>query len=256
MSESYCKTPFSCTRDGLRIAGEFYTPANGTAPYPTVILSHGFRDDMDGTRPVAVGLAEHGIAVCIFDFIGGGWNSKSDGDMQHMSVLTEAADLETVLLEVQKRPEADKARLFLMGESQGGFVSTYAAARHPEVRGLIAFYPAYVLQEDARRRVSAPGYKPGSGEIMGVRLGEIYDTDALSFDIYDIMRTYEKPVLLLHGTADGIVPLAWSERAAKTFPHARLITIPGAGHGFAGEEERIAVEATAAFIREQEMADK
>ena len=254
MSETYCKTPFSCTRDGLRIAGEFYTPANGTAPFPTVILSHGFRDSMDGTRPVAIGLAEHGIAVCIFDFIGGGWNSKSDGDMQHMSVLTEAADLETVLREVQKRPEVDTAHLFLMGESQGGFVSTYVAACHPEVCALIAFYPAYVLQEDARRRVSAPGYKPGYSEIMGVRLGEIYDTDALTFDIYEMMQSYEQPVLLIHGTADSIVPPAWSERAARTFPRAKLLTIPGAGHGFVGEQERTAVEAAAAFIREQEMA--
>ena len=253
MAENDCKTPLLCTRDGLRIVGEFYTPAIGDPPFPTVILSHGFRDDMDGTRSVATGLAAQGIAVCIFDFIGGGWNIKSDGDMQHMSVLTEAADLEAVLGEVRKRPEVDANRLVLMGESQGGFVSTYVAAHHPEICALIAFYPAYILQEDARRRVSAPGYKPGHSEIMGVRLGEIYDTDALAFDIYDLMQGYEKPVLLIHGTADSIVPLSYSERAVRTFPNARLLTIPGAEHGFVGEEERTAVEASAAFIREQEM---
>ncbi|MBQ8078446.1 MAG: alpha/beta fold hydrolase [Oscillospiraceae bacterium] len=237
------------TRDGIPITGEWYTPAHGTAPYPAVILSHGFADCMDGTRAFARGLAQAGFAACIFDFIGGSLQSRSGGSMQDMSVLTEAADLDAVIRGVLEIPEADPDRLFLLGASQGGFVSTYAAARHPEVRGLVLLFPAYVLQEDARKRVSAPGYVPGECRIMGQPVGAVYDRDALSFDIFDSIRAFDRPVLLLHGTADTVVPISWSERASDTFPDARLVVIPDAGHGFTGADERTALDAVTEFLR-------
>lgn len=40
------------------------------------------------------------------------------------------------------------------------------------------------------------------------------------------------PALVLHGTADKLVPVAWGEELAQTLPHARLITYDGAGHNF------------------------
>ena len=192
---------------------------------------------MEGTRQLARLLAGYGLAVCIFDFIGGSECSRSGGDMTEMSVLTEAADLMAVLDAVAARPGIDRSRLLLMGESQGGFVATYTAMQRPEVCGLIALYPAYVLQEDARRRAAAPGYRPGAQQIMGHTVGACYDRDALSFDIYERMEDYRRPVLLLHGTADPIVPLSVSQRAAALLPEATLLTIPGAGHGFTPPEE-------------------
>ena len=38
------------------------------------------------------------------------------------------------------------------------------------------------------------------------------------------------PQRLLHGTADGVVPLEMSERFARASKNATLIKLPGAGH--------------------------
>jgi 3-oxoadipate enol-lactonase len=38
------------------------------------------------------------------------------------------------------------------------------------------------------------------------------------------------PVLVVHGTADRVVPAANAHQVARRFPQARLVLIPGAGH--------------------------
>ncbi|MBR1744359.1 MAG: alpha/beta hydrolase, partial [Lachnospiraceae bacterium] len=220
------------SRNGKRIYGELYLP-EGTGSFPVVIIGHGFGGSIADTRNYAQVFAGQGIASFAFDFIGGGPDSKSDGCMKEMSVLTEAADMEVILEEISKRPEIDEKNVFLMGLSQGGFVASYTAAKHPEkVRGLIAEYPAYVLQDDTHRRVPDPQEIPDTFSVMGYEIGKIYHEDAMSFDIYSVLPEFKRNVLLLHGTADEIVPVSYSERAALCFPSAKLVKIPGAGHGF------------------------
>ena len=243
-------------RDSKRIYGRLYLPAGlsetGVKP-PAVILSHGFNGDISGIGSFAGEFAGAGCIAYAYEFIGGGLNVQSDGKTTEMSVLTEAEDLKCVMDGIAALPEVDPDNLFLMGESQGGFVSTYAAAEYPEkVRGLIALFPAYVLQDDARARVRRNHSIPDIEEVMGVPLGRIYTEDAGSFDIYDRMPAYKSPVLLIHGTADTLVPMRYSERAAEVFPHAVLIKIPGAGHGFVGREREQAMEEMLRFIRENE----
>ena len=57
------------------------------------------------------------------------------------------------------------------------------------------------------------------------------------------------PVLLFHGTEDAVVPLSYSERAAKTYPNAELVIYAGEGHGFSPPTMRDAEERLLAFIR-------
>ena len=227
-------------RDGKKIYGELYVP-ECDQPMPLVILSHGYGENHTNVAGYAQGFAKCGISACIFDFAGGSNNSKSDGDTTEMSVLTEAADLETILDELRSDPRFDRDKIFLFGQSQGGFVSTYVAGKRPDaVAGLIALYPAYVIGDDTRKRVPDPDNIPETMDVMGMTLGSIYNRDALSFDIYDQMRKYDKRVLIFHGTKDSLVPISYSERAEKTFPDAKLIKIEGADHGFsAGDAEKV-----------------
>lgn len=78
----------------------------------------------DTVRHYAAFLAEMGYAAYCFDFNGGSvMKSKSDGQTTEMSVLTEVNDLETVIDYVSTMPYVNKDKIFLMGCSQGGFVS-------------------------------------------------------------------------------------------------------------------------------------
>ena len=228
--------------------GELHIPASAS-PVPLIILSHGFGGNHTNHQDYTDFFFSYGYATFSLDFCGGGWGSKSDGTMLEMSVLTEATDLNAVIDYFKDNPRFSS--LFLMGFSQGGFVSSYVAAQRPQdVDALILEYPAYVLQDDARQRMGADGSFPETSNIMGMKIGRIYSDDAVSFDIYDVIPAYTGDVLILHGDRDGIVPLEYSERAAEVFPHAQLIVMPGQGHGFSGASRQGAMEKELEFIQQ------
>lgn len=230
-------------RDGLRIHAELHLP-QGAGPFPVVVMSHGFGSTGVRHEPIARFLVGHGVACCLLDFCGGGRHSRSDGSLCEQSVLTEVADLEAVLTAVRARPEFTGAEVFCVGASQGGYVSGIVAARHPSwVRALVMLYPALVIPDDAHERYAGPEEIPEETELFGVPIGRRYDLDAWDLDPARDLAGYDGPVLIIHGDADELVPLDYSRRAVGYYEHARLIVIPGAGHGFSGEALRSAEEA-------------
>lgn len=229
------------------IYGELYQPS-GSSKKSLVILSHGFGGSHDDLSAYAETFARKGIAAFTFDFIGGG----ATGDMTKMSVLTEAKDLNTVVNYFRKRKGINKKQIYLMGASQGGFVSTYVAAnRSKDIAGLVLLYPAFVLQDNSKDANPNPSTGPATRDLMGMTIGRIYDIDAQSFDIYKVMKKYQGRVLIIHGTDDSIAPISYSRRAVKTFPHARLIKINGADHGFYGDDETTSAKDALKFIQKQ-----
>lgn len=242
-------------RDDFKIYGKYYCPDEGTGKLPLIIMSHGFRGSHLGTRVYAQAVYEAGYAVYSYDFVGSGDGSakQSEGDFLDMSVLTQAKDLEAVLIQLRERPEIDSNRVYLMGESQGGFVSAYVAGKIPDqIAGLVLLYPAFVLQDDAKKRVEAYGNGPQATIVMGTQIGAIYNQDALSFDIYQVLAGYRKPVLIVHGDSDKIVPLAYSERAQASYHQAQLLVLPGAGHGFHGQDIQRATQAMLTYLADRE----
>ena len=175
----------------------------------------------------------------------------SDGKMTDMSVLTEAADLATVLDGLKELPQIDKRNIFLMGRSQGGYVSTYVGTkRRDEIRGMVLLYPAYMIQDDVIERTDNGKHIAKEPVFLDYRVGEIYDRDALAVDIYEGMSDFTGSVLLIHGTADPLVPYAYSLKARELFPNAELVTVPGAGHGFEGEDLAKVKEIVLHFVQE------
>lgn len=251
MSSKYTMQELEFTRNGKKIYGRLYLP-KGDGPFPTAIMGHGFGANLSMMEGYAKSFAENGIAAYAFDFIGGGHGIKSDGRMTEMSVLTEAADMNVVLDGIRDIDLIDKNNIFAMGGSQGGFVATYIAGTRPDdVKGLIAFYPAYVLQDDARKRTKDGTEFFDTFAVMGNTISRLYDEDALSFDIYEVMKNFKGNALLIHGTADPVVPYSYSERAVDTLPSARLIIIEGAGHGFGGIDDEYATRCAIDFVKEE-----
>ncbi len=236
-------------RDGLKIDGQLYLPDQDKSPL--LVICHGFGGNRGRGVSYAELFAENGIAVYLFDFIGGGPDILSDGDMMHMSVLTEAKDLDVVLDGMMELDFIDKENIFLSGRSQGGYVCTLVGSdRREEIKAMVLLYPAYVIQDDALE-ISENGTKfEDEYEFLNNRVSDLYGRDAVSVDIYEKMRRYDNDVLILHGDADEIVPIYYSYEALETFPHARLEVIEGAGHGFEGEDEIRARKMALDFIKE------
>lgn len=239
-------------RDGLNIVGDLYLPDElvKKEKYPILILSHGYSGDRHHVHGYITKMVKQGYAVYAFDFCGGGLGSESDGSTLEMSVLTEKKDLEAILKGIRSLPYCEK--VVLWGESQGGFVSAITAADHEEdVDALVLYYPAFVLQDDAKNAYPDVNTVPDSYTIMNMDIGRIYNIDARSFDVYDVIGKYTKDVLLIHGTDDSIVPISYAEKASKIYDNVKYVVIDGAGHGFDGEIEDIAIEETVNFLKEE-----
>ncbi|MBQ3797223.1 MAG: endo-1,4-beta-xylanase [Butyrivibrio sp.] len=220
------------SRDGKKIYGELYRPA-GDGKFPGIVIAHGFNASCGYAREFAKVLATKGVVAYIFDFIGGGLEVKSDGSMLDMSVLTEAADFNIVFDGIRSLDYVDESRMFVMGESQGGFVATYIAGTRPnDVKGLIALYPAYVLHDGSMKLFLSFLQIPSSVSFLGVTVGRRYFTDLLSFDIYKVMANFKGKTVIVHGTKDDIVPISCSEKASKIMADAKLIPVEDAYHGF------------------------
>ena len=83
---------------------------------------------------------------------------------------------------------------------------------------------------------------------MWMNVGRAYFEPLLNYDIYGAISSYQRDVLILHGDADSIVPLSYSERAVEVYPSARLEVLPGAGHGFSGENAQYAIDTILEYL--------
>ena len=248
------KERFTCKRDHLTIRGECYRP-DGT-DLPIVIISHGFMANMGMCRKYAKLLAAQGYAAFIFDFNGGGLFNKSGGRTQDMSVLTEVKDLKAVLAFAKVQPWVDTSRVLLMGCSQGGFVSALTATSiGSSVNALVLFYPALCIPDDARRGQMMfarfdPANIPEIIQCGPMKLGRCYAESVIGMDSIREISSYNGPVLIVHGTADRIVPLRYAEQAAAAYPHGSLKIIEGGEHMFRGRHDKEAIATLTDFLRE------
>lgn len=229
-------------RDGNNIYGVMYIPQNAGERMPAVIFSHGFGGNYQVGTQYAEALAAKGYAVYCFDFCGGSPGSRSDGSTLEMSIFTEQADLEAVIAMLQGLDYVDSDNLFLMGTSQGGAVSAItAAANKEEIKGAILLYPAFCLVDQTKERFDSVEDIPDTYFSLWMTVGRAYAENLLDYDIYEVIQNYDKDVLLIHGDADSIVPLSYSERAVEVYESARLEVLPGAGHGFYGSDAEEAI---------------
>ena len=225
-----------------QIYGVVYIPQGAGDKMPAVIFSHGFGGTHAVGSTYAEALAEKGYVVYCFDFCGGSPGSRSDGSTLEMSLFTEQADLEAVISMVQQLDYVDSDNLFLMGSSQGGAVSAITGAAHPnEIRGMVLLYPAFVMVDAANSLFESAEQIPETYYFMWMNVGRAYFEPLLDYDIYGAIAAYDRDVLLIHGDADSIVPLEYSQRALQAYPSAELEVIPGAGHGCYGEDAQQAI---------------
>lgn len=234
-----------------RIYGVAYVP-DGIEKAPLAILSHGLGGTHADMAAYAEALASHGYAAYAFDFCGGSAGSgRSDGESTQMSVMTEASDLEAVVAAAKGWDFADTGQgVVLVGASQGGMVSALVAAAEPqEVGALVLFYPAFCIVDDTHESFASEDDVPETYSLMGwMTVGRNYSTDVWGLDVFGEIGKYAGSVLIVHGDADRIADVSYSERAAEVYQDAELDVIEGAGHGFWGGALQESVDDMLAFL--------
>lgn len=144
--------------------------------------------------------------------------------------------------------ELDRARgdgappLHLIGSSYGGYLSARYAQRHPErVDRLLLLCPAFdmesrwplVIGPTGRADWERDGTKlipDASGRMH--RMPWSFVIDAESHPPYP---ETSRPVTILHGVHDPIVPIEYSRRFVERVPHARLVEVED-DHSLRGSE--------------------
>ncbi|MCR4672094.1 MAG: alpha/beta hydrolase [Lachnospiraceae bacterium] len=230
------------TEGGLKMRGFIHIP-KGAGPdsrVPMVLVLHGLMGNRIGSGKSNVEfskiLCEHGIASARFDYIGSG---ESDGDFIEMSILTELSDSEYILKYVQGLDFVDKDRIAVHGMSQGGLEAGLLAGTHPdEVACLSLWSPAFCIGDESffetvsgydKEKLFRDGYIDSDSWLIGKK----YFDDAVATDSYEIAGRYKGSVQIVHGTADTVVPIRYSEKLKEVYgDRCSLITVEGANHDY------------------------
>ena len=250
-------TSIECIKDAMVIRGAFHMPqVAGKAPL--VIMMHGLTSTRYENHCMFVDLSRRfealGIASLRFDFMGSG---ESDGRFSDMTVFTELDDANAIFDFAKRLPNVDPDRIFLLGMSLGGAVAGMTAARRKdEVRALILWAPGAVIPDACRagRILDATfdsDHLPEVIDLLGLPLGSAFVKTGLTLDIYEETKAYDRPTLILHGDADDIVPISYSETYQRKLKNCKLIPVEGAGHSLDSIDvrERFMSE-TIRFVRE------
>ena len=131
----------------------------------------------------------------------------------------------------------------VIGSSLGGMIAAHVAARRSElVLGLCLLAPAFGLMANLERRLDAAGRlwtNNGLGFVVAPHV--LVDARALAGLEELLPARVHVPTLIVHGTADDVVPAASSERFASNLRTARhaMWLVPGGDHRLSDQADAI-----------------
>ena len=194
--------------DGTPLVGWYLPPARGSGPGPALLWFYGNGESIGSIWPVLREFRPPEAALLVLDYPGYG---ASGGRTTEAGLYQTAA---AAYAAVADRPEVDPSRIVIYGRSLGTAAAIWLAARRP-VAGLVLESPFTNAREMARQHY-------GLFPRFVLRL---------QLDNLAAIAGVRAPVLVLHGTADRLVPFTMGERvAAAASSPAELVPIPDAGH--------------------------
>ncbi|MGN1254163.1 MAG: alpha/beta hydrolase [Prevotella sp.] len=219
---------------------------------PMVIICHGFTSQKNELllKLLSDSLYAKGIASVRFDFNGHG---ESEGSFTGMTVPNEIEDAKCVYRYVRSLDYV--GAIAMAGHSQGGVVTAMTVGQlgADSISAAVLMSPAAALREDALRgTIFGKTYNavtpPDSVDIGNGRfLGKGYILTAQKLPIYETAKRYEGPTLIIHGTADTVVPYTYGERFHEEMRYSWLQLVNGCDHIYSGRQNE-AVGIAARFL--------
>lgn len=229
--------------DGKAVFGQIWQPEADTKVRAVICLVHGLGEHSSRYKHFAQFMGQKGIAVVAADLRGHGQSEGRRGDVAAFSVFYDQID--QLLAEADRRFSG--LPRFIYGHSLGGnIVTNYTLLRRPRVNGVIVSapwlrtpqpVPAAKMQLAKMMRYIYGGYREDNGLNVGQlarvpAVVEAYKNDPLVHRQISVRLFWEGynagqyalahaqdlqlPMLLMHGTADGMTDhLASREFAAQ-----------------------------------------
>lgn len=227
---------------GAQCRGWWLRPPGGDTA-PCVLVAHGWTSHALRMRPVADALVAGGFQVLLY-------NARSHGDSDHHPVCSLAQFTEdAVAAAAFARTRAD--RVAAVGHSLGAAASLVAAADGAPVSAVVAMAgPAHPARASAdilqAQGVPADLILRRIGRHVEAVIGRSFESIAVEQRITQVPC----PVLLFHGTADEVVPVAHFHRiraAAGESVEAHLLE--GVNHDQV-KSHPFALERTVQFLQD------
>jgi len=244
----------------ITLRGELYLPEGSSLPAITVchgMHGQGFRW-LPLYRSFAQLAVQRGFACLLFDFRGCG---LSEGAFDYG--WGEQEDAKAAIQFLARQEQVDASRSFVVGRSLGGTIALSALVQDPRVKG----FALWATPPDHYRNIKAFIEKENGRLVFLLFL--IFSTIDGVCDVARLMKvklwglslrpSYVRrklmslngarllagkghpPILLLIGDQDDYVTLDEARRYDNSISERkRLIILPGTGHTFKGEEERVA----------------
>jgi uncharacterized protein len=211
--------------DGLRLRGWWLGHAENRA---VVVGSHGHTGRKEDLLGIGTNLWRAGFSVLLFDYRGRG---ESEAWAQTL-VSREVDDLQAAIAAAAQR--APGAPLGVIGFSMGAAVALLAAADNPQVSAVVADSPftsgAAVVAHGVNRelRIPAGPLVRAADELVarlhGYRFSQVQPIAAVA-------RLAPRPLLLIHGDHDSVIPVSHAHQLAAAAGEPReLWIVPGVEH--------------------------
>ncbi|MEM8770309.1 MAG: alpha/beta hydrolase [Pseudomonadota bacterium] len=213
---------FSSADDGVSLAGTLTLPhpngpdgdgPNGDGPYPAAVLISGSgpqdRDsEIFGHKPfllLTYALTRAGIAVLRYDDRGTG---ASGGDFSQATTYDFADDARGAATTLKRDPRIDKARIALIGLSEGGVVAPIAHNAGADAAALVLLsapilpYAEFIIDQ-VRDSALAAGASPAAAGVAAAQQQQIIDAAlAAGEDPKAIASAVETALIKLGAPAD------------------------------------------------------
>jgi fermentation-respiration switch protein FrsA (DUF1100 family) len=205
---------------------------------PTILACAGYRAHRSDLLGIASALWRAGFNVLIFDYTGYG-----DEPGPVTLGYWEMADARAALRFLRGRyPESP---LGLMGFSMGAAIAIMVAAREPDVRAVFADSPftdqRAIIRYHVGRELHLSATQQGEWlarvvlSLVDRRLSRLFDFRLADVDpLRDVARLAPRPLVLVHGESDTIIPVEHTRRLEAAARAAGVpveaLYIPDAGH--------------------------
>ncbi len=238
--------------EGVQLAALLNLPED-EGPIAFALFAHCFTctKNIIAAANIARALSRQRIAVLRFDFTGLG---ESQGEFAETTFSSQIGDLIAAARFLEQEYEAPK---ILIGHSLGGTAVLHAAARLPSTRAVATLAapcdPAHILGllQGSREEIERSGEARVmiAGRPFTLRKEFIADIEAQN--PREVIRSLDKPLLVMHSPRDRIVDIA---NAADIYQAARhpksFISLDPADHLLSKKEDsRYAGAMIAAWVR-------